>query len=296
MFTIGQFARLGQVSLKLLRYYDRIELLKPAHTHPENGYRFYTLDQLTTLNRIIALKNLGLSLKNIQYLLETPLATQELRGMLKLKQVQLRQHLEQEQQRLHEVEARLSILENAETTTQLDVAVKTVTAQKIVSLRRRINDGEEIAPLFTELRHKVSDHIEGQVGIGIFHYDQFRDTSRQSPPLFTMADGQPLHQHELPGAKINDLEVAFTIDSHIPRIDDIRVRELPAVDEMATLILHGEYSERGIGYIAFSHWITANGYTVADSIREIYLRYEGHANHPNNLVEIQFPIQKDTKT
>lgn len=294
MFTIGQFARLGQVSLKSLRYYDRIDLLKPAYTHPENSYRYYTLDQLTTLNRIIALKNLGLSLKNIHHLLETPLAIQELRGMLKLKQAQLRQHLEQEQQRLREVEARLAILENAEAHAEFDVAVKSVAKQKIVSLRRRIEDGEEIALLFAKLRHKLASYqIEIDVGIGIFHYDRFRDTSRQSPALFTMTDGQYLHQHELPGSKINDLEVAFPIADEIPKTADIAIRELPAVDEMATLVLHGEYSNRGVGYLAFSHWITANGYAVSASIREVYLRYEGHANHPNNLIEIQFPIQKD---
>ncbi|WP_406383172.1 GyrI-like domain-containing protein [Streptomyces sp. NBC_01618] len=53
MFTIGDFARYGRVSARLLRHYDAIGLLHPDRTDPATGYRFYGAAQLTRLNRVI---------------------------------------------------------------------------------------------------------------------------------------------------------------------------------------------------------------------------------------------------
>jgi DNA-binding transcriptional MerR regulator len=60
MFSIGEFARLGTVSVRALRHDDEIGLLRPAKVDPETGYRGYSADQLGRLNRIVALKELGL--------------------------------------------------------------------------------------------------------------------------------------------------------------------------------------------------------------------------------------------
>ena len=56
MFTIGDFARHGRVSVRMLRNYDATGLLRPARVDPASGYRFYEAVQLARLNRIIALK------------------------------------------------------------------------------------------------------------------------------------------------------------------------------------------------------------------------------------------------
>ena len=56
MFSIGEFARHGRVSVRMLRRYDAIGLLRPACVDPATGYRFYQAGQLAELNRIIALK------------------------------------------------------------------------------------------------------------------------------------------------------------------------------------------------------------------------------------------------
>ncbi|MBC7811584.1 MAG: MerR family DNA-binding transcriptional regulator, partial [Burkholderiales bacterium] len=61
MFKIGDFSKISQVSARMLRHYDDIDLFKPAHIDPFTGYRYYTVDQLPRLNRLLALKDLGLS-------------------------------------------------------------------------------------------------------------------------------------------------------------------------------------------------------------------------------------------
>jgi DNA-binding transcriptional MerR regulator len=70
MFTIGDFARLGGVSIRMLRHYDAIGLLRPARVDPDSGYRSYEAGQLGRLNRVIALKELGLKLQQVQAILD----------------------------------------------------------------------------------------------------------------------------------------------------------------------------------------------------------------------------------
>ena len=66
MFSIGEFARHGRVSVRMLRHYDTIGLLRPACVDPVSGYRFYQASQFAELNRVIALKELGFTLQQVQ--------------------------------------------------------------------------------------------------------------------------------------------------------------------------------------------------------------------------------------
>ena len=65
ILKIGEFARVGQVSIATLRHYDQCGLLKPNALDPDTSYRYYSLDQLARLNRILALKELDFPLEQI---------------------------------------------------------------------------------------------------------------------------------------------------------------------------------------------------------------------------------------
>ena len=82
MLNIGQFARLGQVSPRMLRHYDEIGLLRPSRVDPQTGYRSYEVAQLGTLHRLLALRDLGLTLEQIRPMLGDDPSTEQLRGML----------------------------------------------------------------------------------------------------------------------------------------------------------------------------------------------------------------------
>src|ERR1044072_9209077 len=83
MFTIGDFARHGRVSVRMLRHYDASGLLRPARVDPATGYRYYTPAQLPRLNRVIALKDLGFTLQQVREILEEKVTTEELWTMLR---------------------------------------------------------------------------------------------------------------------------------------------------------------------------------------------------------------------
>src|SRR5215475_8735323 len=114
MFKIGEFSRMVQVPVPTLRYYDQVGLLKPVEVDRFTGYRYYSASQLPRLHRILALKGLGFSLEQIGAVLDEGLNADQLRGMLRLRQEQIRQQLEEAQSQLLEVELRLQQIEREE--------------------------------------------------------------------------------------------------------------------------------------------------------------------------------------
>ncbi|WP_152658214.1 MerR family transcriptional regulator [Oceanobacillus sp. CFH 90083] len=69
MYSIGEVAKEMNITVRTLRYYDEINLLKSSYT-AESGYRFYSNENIITLQRIIALKELGFSLNEIKTILD----------------------------------------------------------------------------------------------------------------------------------------------------------------------------------------------------------------------------------
>ena len=84
MFGISTVARRGGVSVRTLRYYDQIGLLRPAWTDPSSGYRWYEPEQLRRLHRIVALRDMGVRLVEVARMLDESVSTDELRGILVL--------------------------------------------------------------------------------------------------------------------------------------------------------------------------------------------------------------------
>lgn len=69
MLKIGEFSKLSRISVRMLRYYDKIGLLKPSEIDRFTDYRYYREDQLPTACRITALKDMGFSLADIKSIL-----------------------------------------------------------------------------------------------------------------------------------------------------------------------------------------------------------------------------------
>src|SRR5439155_6318362 len=155
---IGEFARVGQVSIATLRHYDQCDLLKPNALDPDTGYRYYSLDQLPRLNRILALKDLGFPLEQIARLLEEGLSFEQLRGMFTLKQAQTQQMIDAEQARLTHIAARLRQIEQEGKMPTYEVLLKQVDVLLVASCR-------EIVPLnesFGAFYGKIAAYLEQQ--------------------------------------------------------------------------------------------------------------------------------------
>ena len=270
MFKIGEFSKLSHMTVKTLRYYDEIGLLKPAKVDRFTSYRYYSADQLPRLNRILALKDLGLSLDQIARLLDEDLPADQIRGMLRLKQVELQEQLEEEQARLARVEQRLRQIEQEETMSTQEVAVKNIPAQAVASVRDVIPSYGDLGQLFGEIFAYLGQHRITPAGppIGIYHDHEFREQDV-------------------------DAEVAVPVTGSIPEGDRVKKRELPAVEEMACIIHQGSYETIGGTYGQLMAWIEANGYRMVGPVHEVYVQGPGSGGDPSIYVtEIQLPVEK----
>ena len=100
MLSIGEFARLAQVSPRMLRHDDAPGLLVPQYVDPGSGYRRYSASQLSRVNRLVALKDLGLTLEQVGPILDAKVELEELRGMLTLRRGQIADQIAADRSRL----------------------------------------------------------------------------------------------------------------------------------------------------------------------------------------------------
>ena len=151
MIRIGDFSKLSRVSVKTLRFYDEMGLLKPIEVDRFTGYRYYEFDQLPRLYRILALKDLGFSLEEIGRLLEGDLSAEQMRGMLKLRQAEIRQRVEEEAGRLERVELWLRQIEQEDSMSKYDVVIKKIEPIKVASVRGVVPTPPDQRSLWDEL-------------------------------------------------------------------------------------------------------------------------------------------------
>jgi DNA-binding transcriptional MerR regulator len=177
MFSIGEFARLGGISVRALRHYDEIGLLRPATIDPGTSYRGYSAAQLGQLNRIMALKELGLSLTQVRQLLDG-VTLDELRGMLILRRAQLEHEIEQHQSQLFGVEARLRSIAREDSMPADDIVARTIPATGVVTVAGQAPGfgAPNVVPVVNQLDALLSqlglpDRVE-QTGPRIVFYER----------------------------------------------------------------------------------------------------------------------------
>ncbi|NJN80750.1 MAG: MerR family transcriptional regulator [Anaerolineales bacterium] len=151
MIRIGDFSKLSRVSIKTLRYYDEMGLLKPIEVDRFTGYRYYDFDQLPRLYRILALKELGFSLDEINRFLEENSPVEQIRGMLKLRQSEIKQRVQEETNRLERVELWLKQIQQEDSMSNYDVVLKKIEGMKVASIRGIVPTPPDQRSLWNEL-------------------------------------------------------------------------------------------------------------------------------------------------
>ena len=163
MLKIGEFSRLAHVTVKTLRHYARVGLLKPVWIDRFTGYRYYSLQQLSRLNRIIALKDLGFTLEQVRPMLDGSLPVDRLRAILKRKQEELAQQVQDEQARLAQVEERLRQIELEAKEPIYEVVLKKVGGKEIASVLH-CSESETVSLAHAALADWIGDHAYRTAG------------------------------------------------------------------------------------------------------------------------------------
>jgi DNA-binding transcriptional MerR regulator len=265
VFGIGSVARLAQVSVRTLRYYDEIGLLRPVWVDPETGYRWYAADQLHRLHRILALRDLGVPLAEIAVLLDDDLSVDELRGILLLRRAEAHERLAEEADRLARVEARLRQMEVA-TMSTYEVIVKRVESQWVIATNEELHSFDEIGPAHGRAWPRLHAALE-------VHGVEFKAPSiaveeGRDPIRFTA--GLPVSE-----------DVQFDDDG-------IRAMSLPGVERVAATVIHGDpnFDE---AFRALQAWAREAGEEELGQSREVYLDCDGPRD--TWVVELQIGLR-----
>lgn len=268
MLRIGDFSRLGKVTIQTLRHYDQLGLLKPVEVDHFTGYRFYSATQLPRLNRILLLKDLGFTLDQVKEMLVEDLPIEQFIGMLKLKRAEVEQHIAAEQTRLNQIEARLRWIAGENRMPEYEIALKPVEALKVFSIQDTVRVYGDVMHLWREIKRYLRSH---GVGWAYPHIAIWQDIEYQEENIVA--------------------EAATPYVGNLPGTDRIRVKTLPALETVVSTIHQGDYEEFPQAYEALIKWNETNGYRVSGPIREVYIHYE-RDNLPANITEIQLPVTK----
>lgn len=265
MFTIGAFSRLGHVSARMLRHYDRLGLLHPAHVG-ENGYRQYDAMQLPVLRQIETLKGYGFSLADIKELL--PLPKEELARRIHARRLKAYEELAALRETLRAMEDAIIQMEGTSMAMEkYHVIVMQQPPQKVYGLRKKISIGK-VHELFGELYAEMEQKGLKRAGVTqlVFLGDEFDyDCMDVEAQAEVVGEGEG-------------------------------VKELPA--QLCVVTNHiGPYEETRYAYDAIAAWMAEHPeYEVAGPSMERYLKDEGMVLSPEELeTGILFPvIEKET--
>jgi DNA-binding transcriptional MerR regulator len=276
VFKIGDFSRIARVSARLLRYYDEIGLLKPAQLERDSGYRYYSAAQLPRLNRILVLKELGLSLEEIARVLDSNLSAAELRGMLTVRRSDAQRALTEEMDRLRHIESRIAQIDAEGELSVDDVIMRSEPAQHILSVRR-------VVPSFAAARdliRELSEALRALKAKGLLGR------------LTAIAHAQEFELDRI------DVEMGFVVEGavgqeiRLPTGEPLSIRELPAVERMATCVRIGLPERAHLITGKIGVFLEANGYALAGPSREVFLQPPRPDRMEESVVEMQFPVAK----
>jgi predicted transcriptional regulator YdeE/DNA-binding transcriptional MerR regulator len=278
MLKIGDFSKLARVTVKTLHHYESLGLLRPAWIDRFSGYRYYTLQQLPDLNRILALKDLGFSLEEIGWMIQQNMSVDELRGLLTRKQEELEQRVSAEQRRLAMVAIRLDQMEQAPDLDRFPVVVKSTPDEMVAVVHGRA-PSLDMVPACSE---KMYQQIVNSLG---------NNSLRLTPEWFTLHNNPEYVECRV------DIETAAVLDPtarqkpEAGRIGDVSVRSLPAIEECASLVTSLHPADMFRAYNSLYTWVETNGYKVNGAVRETYLQDNDEAQE--RMVEVQFPIERN---
>ena len=275
MYKISDFANLSRVSAKMLRHYAALGLLMPAHTDLSTGYRYYTVDQLARLNRIVVLKDLGFALEQIAALLDDDLPLAQLHDALEHRRAEVAQRIAEDQRRLAELDRRLAELSTARPPAY-EVLLRPLAPLPVAATRAVVASEGELG--------EVLSAVEAFVG---------RQRARAPRPATV------IYHACAPGAM--QVEVAVPIAAPIPSAAWVQPATLPAAPLMACVVHSGDDAGLIAACDALHQWVAAHGYRADGPYRERYLRYSSAAPlelpptfaapHPAAAVtELQLPV------
>ncbi len=272
MFRIGAFSKLVHVSARMLRHYEKCGLIYPAHFDKASGHRYYSISQISLIDRIVKLRDMGFSIEEIGDALENYDDSGFLETMLAEKQSVIESEMEQSRQKLENIRQMNSVMATTDYRQPQKIQCKPLPAQKVLSLREILPSYAEQEALWNKLlaylqANNLHDNLAGQLLL-INHNDEYAE-------------------------KDVDLEVCALVKELGESKDGFVYKETEPVPLAAVSTFVGYYSEMALWESIMAQWIDQNGYESIGKERSLCLKHSLNCDNPNAYeTEMQFPVQK----
>ncbi len=270
MFKIGEFSKITQVSIRMLRYYDEQKLLEPCFIDKFTGYRLYSAEQINQLNRIVLLRDMGFGVKDMKDILNSWDSGQIKQNLLEqLKKTE--DNIQAEHNRLRQIQGMLRDLEHQDERLNIEIVMKQLPMQSILSLRRVVPNYYCESELWAEFGQalKTIKSMESLSGFSIYHDLDYREEDV-------------------------DIEVCVVVDHIDYHIDSEKIisRQIEPVEHAACFMIYGPYSNISRAYHEFAIWLERHKeYRMSGENRQICHVAANNTDNPEEYVtELQIPL------
>lgn len=271
MFRIGEFSRLSQVSIRMLRYYDETGLLKPAKVDPLSGYRLYSVEQIKVLQKIVLLRDMDFSVAEIAAV-QKNWGNELFEEQLKNKKAELQNTIIALSKKMIQIDLALELNREKNMEIHYNIMLKKIEECTILSLRRVIPRHMEEGLLWCELfQYAKKEHIDIFSGdnIAIYHDEEQKDCHV-------------------------DVEVGICVKKAGKDKNGFHFRQLEGVECMACMMVQGPYENIESAFEAFAQWLENHEhYKMNGKTRQIC--HKGPCDEEdskNYLTELQIPVKK----
>jgi DNA-binding transcriptional MerR regulator len=268
MYQIGMFSKINRITTKTLRHYDEIGLLKPEFVDDFSGYRYYSNDQLMVLHKIIALKQMGLSLMEIKDIIEN---NADAKKYLLKKSEAIKAAIEKDKNKLMQIEYFLK-RKDEDMKNNYNPIIKSLPEVIVASMRTVVPSYDT----YFDIVPKMGEEMEKKKAV-----------CAKPAYCFTI-----YHDGEYKKENI-DVEVCEAVESYCEDSDMVKYKKVNKVDRAACVLHKGPYKTIGETYALLFNWISENGEKPIGLPRESYI--DGIWNKDDEsdwLTEIQIPIGK----
>jgi DNA-binding transcriptional MerR regulator/effector-binding domain-containing protein len=271
MFKIGDFSKINRVTIKALHLYDEMGLLKPQFVDKVNNYRFYGTEQFVTIQKIIALKQIGLSLSDIAILMQKDISSDEFIARLKLKEQEKRSEIKSEKDRLRQLQTLINTIQKEQNMQNL-ITTRDLPGAIVASMRKVVKNYDEFFTFWPAMGELMKAQ-DLKCSLPPYAFSIFHDGAYKEDSI--------------------DVEICEAVVTSGKDQEGMVFKTIPEVPKAACLIHKGPYSTLGKSYAILVRWIEENGYELADNMRESYHDGIWNQEDPNQwITEIQAPIRR----
>lgn len=259
---------MNRVTTKTLRYYDEIDLLKPAYIDELSGYRYYTSHELTRINRIIALKQMGLSLTDIKSIIDD---SKGIDVFLKMKEKELIERIQSESDKLLSVRNYQKRLKG-ERIMNYNPVIKSLPQVIVASMRTVVDSYNSYFTVVPKMGEEMN-RLGAVCAEPAYCFNMYHDKEYKTENI--------------------DVEVCESVVDYCQDSDMVKFKKIETVDTALCIFHKGPYEGFREAYAFAYEWIEDNEYEVVGLARESYI--DGIWNKESGaewLTEIQIPVKK----